>query len=251
MDARWIYRQETVPASFRLFCFPYAGGTAAAYHAWQGDFSDGVQVCAIEPPGRRHRMRERPCERLVDLADAVIDGIAGDLDLPFAFFGHSLGALVAFETARRLQLGGAAQPVVLFLSAAAAPHLPRTVRRVWDLPNQEFLSELEAYDGTPPAILDDPALAEVFLPILRADFRLFETYSCRPPTRLDRPVRLYGGTRDPRVSPARLCAWRELAPVESVELFDGGHFYLRSSRPALTASIGRRLLGATSNACMV
>src|SRR5882672_4123212 len=79
----WIYRRGARSASVRLFCFPYAGGTAAGYRDWQAEFADQVEICAIEPPGRRHRLSEEPLRRLTDLADAVVDGLAGELDLPF------------------------------------------------------------------------------------------------------------------------------------------------------------------------
>jgi medium-chain acyl-[acyl-carrier-protein] hydrolase len=243
MDGCWVYRHGSRSASFRLFCFPYAGGTAAVYRHWQNEFPDQVEVCAIELPGRRQRLREEPFRRLPELADAVIDGLAGEMDLPFAFFGHSLGALVAFEVARRLAEAGGRQPQALFLSGAGAPHLPRARRTFWNLPQPELLAEVRAYGGTPPDVLDDPAFLDVFLPILRADFELFETYSHGGGARLGIPAYLYGGESDERVSAARLWAWRDLADVVSVEMFHGGHFYLRDAHRSLTAAVGRELAG--------
>ncbi|HEY2576038.1 MAG TPA: alpha/beta fold hydrolase [Streptosporangiaceae bacterium] len=242
----WIYRREHSSAAFRLFCFPYAGGSAAVYRGWQEQFPDRIEVCAVEPPGRRHRTPEEPLRRLPDLAAAVVAGLAAEADLPFAFFGHSLGALVAFDVAQRLSGGGHPGPRVLFLSGAAAPHLPRRRRTLWNLPPAELISEVRAYGGTPPDVLDDPAFLEIFLPVIRADFEMFETYTFEADTRLDSPVYLYGGEDDERVSAARLWAWRDVADVVAVEMFSGGHFYLREQYRPLTASIGRVLDGLLS-----
>jgi medium-chain acyl-[acyl-carrier-protein] hydrolase len=237
MSGSWILRQAVPCGAFRIFCFPYAGGTAAAYGAWQDEFPDWIEICAIEPPGRRHRMREEPFRRLPDLAEAVIAVLADEMNRPFAFFGHSLGALVAFEVARRLSRDNGPSPAILFLSSAAAPQLRRDKRPVWNLPAPELIADLAAYGGLPSDLLGDPALFEVFLPILRADLEVFGTYSCEDRTRLDVPVCLYGGEQDETVTPARLCAWRELADVVSVRLFPGGHFYLRDHRPLAAAIV--------------
>lgn len=240
MSGNWIHRRAAPSGALRIFCFPYAGGTAAAYCGWQDEFPEWIEICAIEPPGRRHRIREEPFRRLPDLAEAVLAVLADELNLPFAFFGHSLGALVAFEVARRLSRDNGPSPAVMFLSSAAAPQLRRDQRPVWNLPAAELLADLRAYGGTPAGLLEDPALLEVFLPILRADLEVFDTYSCDDMTRLDVPVCLYGGEQDEIVTAARLYAWRELADVVSVRLFQGGHFYLRDHRP-LTAAIVHQL----------
>jgi medium-chain acyl-[acyl-carrier-protein] hydrolase len=251
MSSSWIYRRSDPSGSFRLFCFPYAGGTAAAYRSWQDDFPDHIEVCAIEPPGRRHRIREEPFRRLTELADAVLDALTADLGMPFAFFGHSLGALVAFEVARRIALGPGQRPTALFLSSAVAPQLPssRASSAIWDLPPAQLRAELRDYGGTLPGLLDDSALLEVFLPVLRADLEAFDSYSCDAGARLDVPVYLYGGEEDPKVPAARLWAWCEIADVISVRLFPGGHFYLRDHQRALTASIARTLNSLSPAVC--
>lgn len=241
MSNSWIYRRSAPARSFRLFCFPYAGGTAVAYRTWQDDFPGHVEVCAVEPPGRRHRIREEPFRRLPELADAVIEALAAEFDAPFAFFGHSLGALVAFEVARRLAGGAGPRPAALFLSSAAAPHLTRDRPAIGDLPLAQLLARLRDYGGTMPGILDDPALFEVFLPVLRADLQAFDSYSCDSRTRLDIPTHLYGGEQDKTVPAARLWAWREICEVVSVRMFQGDHFYLRDHQQSLTASIAQKL----------
>jgi medium-chain acyl-[acyl-carrier-protein] hydrolase len=235
----------------RLFCFPYAGGTAAVYNHWAAEFPDTVGVCAVELPGRRLRRRELPARRMKPLVEAVADGLRPYTDLPFAFFGHSMGALLAFEVARALHHSGRPGPRAVFLSAAAAPHLPRGGPRLSQLPDDAFLEEVRAYGGTPEALLAEPEVMRLFLPTLRSDFELFETYvyEHRPGPALACPVHLYGGDRDERVSPDRVAAWRDLVPeVAGVRTFPGGHFFLHEARHLLTEAIGAELAALLSSA---
>ncbi|TDC72673.1 thioesterase II family protein [Streptomyces hainanensis] len=243
----WVYRSPTSGARTRLFCFPYAGGTAAAYRGWQEDLPGEVEVCAVEPPGRRVRHREPAIRRMPELVDAAVAGLAPLLDRPFALFGHSLGALVAYEVARALPAAGLPTPDALFLSGAAAPHLPRPGRRLSGLPDAEFLAELRDYGGTPTALLADPELIGLFLPTLRADFEVFETYAHQPGHVPACPTHLYGGQRDHRVIATQLRAWRALSPsVAGVRMFPGGHFYLHEDRTAVTDAVAGDLAGLAS-----
>ena len=175
------------------------------------------------------------------LIPELADGLAPHLDLPFAFFGHSLGALLAYELAQHLRRTGGPVPGMLFLSSAAAPQLPR--RRVAHLPDQEFIGEIRAYGGARG--WDEPGVAETFMPVLRADFELYESYQVASEPPPGCPVLLYGGDQDERVTPAQLGAWRRLLPVQSLQLFPGGHFYLHDQRAALTASVARTLEALT------
>ncbi|WP_165953703.1 thioesterase domain-containing protein [Streptomyces sp. 8K308] len=228
----------------RLFCFPYAGGSATAFSAWPADLPEWITVSAVELPGRRLRRKEPPARRMAPLVTAVIDGLGAELRPPYAFFGHSLGALVAFEVARELHHTGRPGPTALFLSGAGAPHLPRTGARTSQLPDDAFLAEVRAYGGTHEALLADPEILRLFLPTLRADFELFETYvyEHRPGPALDCPVHLFAGERDERVDQARVAAWRDLVPtVASARVLPGGHFFPHDSRARLTAAIAAEL----------
>ena len=242
MKEQWIYRRPSPAARLRLFCLPYAGGGSSIYSRWQGDFPEDVEVCAVELPGRRARLREPPIRRAAPLVEAIAEGLSPYLDLPFVFFGHSMGALLAFELALHLRRAGRPGPRALFLSAAAAPHLPRTRRLLWQLSDDEFLREIRGYGGTPEEVFSEPGLLALFLPVLRADFEVFDTYEYEDDGPLDCPLHVYGGRDDERATPGQLRAWGELASnLESVELFPGGHFYLHAQRPALTSALAREL----------
>ena len=240
---RWISRRAGGATRLRLFCLPHAGGGSSAYSRWQADFPDEIEVCAVDLPGRQRRVREPAFRRASPLVAAVADGLGPYLDVPFAIFGHSLGALLAFELARTLRRAGGPVPDALFLSGAAAPQLPRARRPVSNLPDDEFLSEVSAYGGISREALAEPGLMTLFLPVLRADFEIFDSYEAAPDAPPDCPVYLYGGDQDPHAAPARLAAWGDVLPnVVSAEFFSGGHFYLTDHREALTASIARALL---------
>ncbi|HZI10884.1 MAG TPA: alpha/beta fold hydrolase [Myxococcus sp.] len=244
MREPWVHRRRSASARLRLFCFPYAGGASSIYGRWQGDFPEDIEVCAVELPGRRARGREPFIRRAAPLVEAAAQGLAPYLDLPFAFFGHSMGALLAFELALHLRRTGGPEPRALFLSAAAAPHLPKTRTPLWNLPDDAFLAGIRGYGGTPDEVFAEPGFLALFLPILRADFEVFDTYEYEDDGPLDCPVHVYGGRDDERVTPGQLRAWGEVARgLESVELFPGGHFYLNEQRPALTGAIARELAG--------
>ena len=241
-DDRWVYRRRNPAARMRLFCLPYAGGGASIYTGWQDELPGDVEVCAVELPGRRVRLREPAIRRSQPLVDAIVAGLRPHLDMPYALFGHSLGAVLAFELARALRRAGPRAPESLFLSGAAAPHLPRTHRVLWRMSDEDFLAEIRALGGVPDSLLAEPELMALFMPILRADFEVVDTYVYEPGAPLACPVHLYGGEADRRVRPAQLAAWRDLVsgPV-TLETFPGGHFYLHPERSSLTSSIGRRL----------
>lgn len=236
---RWVYRRPSATARLRLFCFPYAGGSAAAYGNWQNGLPDWVELCSVQPLDRGLRTSGPGAREVPALVRELAPRLAPYFDLPFAFFGHSLGALLAFELARLLKATGEPKPRALFLSSAAAPHLDRG--SISGLPDEEFLARIRAYGGTPDTLLDDPELLEVFLPVLRADFALFEGYRFELGPMPDCPVHLYGGDRDHIVTPSRLAAWGDLLPIASTQMFSGGHFYFQNEHRALLASMGKRL----------
>jgi len=241
---RWISRRAGGAARLRLFCLPYAGGGPSFYSRWQADFPDEIEVCALELPGHGRRLREAAFRQAGPLVAAMADGLAPYLDVPFAFFGHSMGGLLAFELARALRRAGGPVPGALFLSGASAPQLPKTRPPLWNLPDAEFIRGLRDYGGMSDEALAVPGLVELFLPALRADFEVVDTYELEPGEPVDCPVYLYGGEQDPLDTPARIAAWSNAIPnVVSVEFFSGGHFYLSGQREPLTASIARALKG--------
>jgi medium-chain acyl-[acyl-carrier-protein] hydrolase len=231
-------------AALRLICFPYAGGGASAYHPWAKLLPSTVEVCALQLPGRETRRREMPYTKFDEAINGLIQALEPLLDKPFAFFGHSLGALLAFETARRLRQAGQPQPYHLLLSSRQPPQLPEPFPPIASLPETEFVAEVQRrYDGIPQVILQEPELMALFLPILRADFAVLESHSyCEEPP-LAAAITVYGGSHDPLVTAAALNQWRQHTTEAFVqEQFAGGHFYVQVQRAALVASITRRLL---------
>jgi surfactin synthase thioesterase subunit/glycosyltransferase involved in cell wall biosynthesis len=224
----------------RLFCFPHAGGGAAAFAGW--DAGTDIRICPVRLPGREARLAEPPFERMDALVDAVGEAMRGLLDRPFAFFGHSMGAAVAFELARNLRRAGGPQPCALVVSAARAPQF----RRGWTPPpdpgDEQFLAELRRLEGIPAEALASPDLLRVILPSLRADAALYRRYVYNEEDPLTMPVRAYGGASDPNVRRVHLEAWAEQTAASfALRLFEGGHFYLQSGRAALLAALRRDL----------
>jgi len=207
---------------------------------WNGQLGDGVEVCAIQLPGRESRVSERAFTNLTALVEGLLRVLTPLLDRPFAFFGHSLGALASFETARALRRRGAPMPRHLFVSAFRAPHMPQRTRSLYALPDGEFAAELRKLGGTPDAIFEDLELRDLFLPLLRADFRVCDTYQHTQEEPFDVPLSAFGGTTDPRANAAEIAGWQvHTTGPFTHRIFDGGHFYLQlpEHRAALLATI--------------
>lgn len=239
----WLTRVRCPPAaSCRLFCFPYAGGSAGIYANWSRLLGPEIEVCAIRLPGRAERLREPPFTRMEPLVDALASAMAQCSDRPCAFFGHSMGAMVSFEVARTLRARGERQPSHLLLSACAAPTATRRRRPCHQLSDDALVEELRRLNGTPAEALATPEILDCLLPAIRADFEVMETYCYRPAPPLDVPITVIGGTQDPDVSPEELAAWGVESTVGySLRMLAGDHFFLHSAEQPL-AGIVRALL---------
>ena len=229
-------------AQMRLFCFPYAGGTAAIFRKWPDLILTSVEVCVINLPGRAGRLREPLFTNLLTLVQAMVPFIHPFLDRPFAFFGHSMGALISFELARHLRRERAPAPAQLFLSARSAPHLPDTDQRTFDLPEAEFIDELRRLNGTPREVLEHPELMQLMIPMLRADFSVCQTYEYEKEPPLDSPFTIFGGLDDDEVPRANLEAWREhSSSTFKLRMLPGGHFFLNSEQALLLNILSQEL----------
>lgn len=227
----------------RLFCLPYAGGGAGIYRGWGALLPPEIQLCAVHLPGRGNRFGEAPVARSEALVETLAADLAPYFDLPFAFFGHSMGALLGFELIRHLRDAGMPLPEHLCVSGRRAPQLPREKRNLHDLPEDEFMEELRSLDGTPEEILQHPELMELFAPILRADFQLCETYAFVPGAPLDTPISAFGGLEDPDVSRDDLLAWKEQTRGSfRLRMFPGGHFFLHAARQGLVHAVAEDLM---------
>lgn len=226
----------------RLFCLPFAGGGASAYRLWAAAVPSWIEVCPIQLPGREDRYREPAFTNLIGLSRALARELAPFLDKPFALFGHSLGALLAFETARALRQADAPSPRALFLAAYPAPHAPQARAPIHHLPDAEFIEEMRRLQGTPDAVLENRELMEFVLPILRADFQACDTYACTPEPPLAGPFFVFGGTEDAEVGEAGLERWREqTAGSFDLQMLPGTHFFVQSQRDTLLAAIAAHL----------
>ncbi|MFJ1844554.1 MULTISPECIES: thioesterase II family protein [unclassified Streptomyces] len=223
-------------------CFAHAGGSAAAFRAWPGLLPDDVELLAVQYPGRQDRFREPCVDSMGPMAAGIAAALAPSLERPLAFFGHSMGAAVAYEVALRLERVHGTAPVHLFVSGRSAPSRPRHTRELHRLDDDLLLEELTALGGMDEGVLADPGLKAVVLPALRADVRLVETYRAEPGRRTGSPLTAYCGDADARVTAADLLAWSEHTTADfASRLFAGGHFYLSDRATELVADVAARL----------
>ena len=239
MSDRWLAPNLLrTDARMRLICLPHAGAGASAYRAWSQELPPDLQLCAVQLPGRENRLNERPADSTIRLVPELLGGIRPYLDRPFVMFGHSMGALVAFELTRELRRLGLPQPRHLFLSAHRAPHLPNLLQPVHSLSRPDFVAELRRLEGTPDEVLTHEELMQIAEPILRADFKLCETYEYVSGQPLDMPLSIFGGADDPNVQPDVLEPWREHTRASMrLRIFPGGHLYPQQQRAELVAAI--------------
>jgi medium-chain acyl-[acyl-carrier-protein] hydrolase len=241
----WIaFRKPNPRARLRLFCFPYAGTGASIFRTWSDGLPADVEVCPVQFPGRGTRLKETPFTRLSPLVQALAQALLPLLDKPFAFFGHSLGALVGFELARQLRRQSGVQPVRLFVSADRAPQIPSRDRPIHALPEGEFLVELRRLNGIPGKVLEDVEVMQFMLPVLRADFAVYETYAYTTDSPLDCFISGFGGVQDHRVRRGDLEAWRDQTSVSfSLRMFPGDHFFLNTAQTLLLQALSQELRG--------
>lgn len=212
------------------------------FRSWGSLLPRNVQLAPVQLPGREQRMAESAFASMDALVPAVVDGIRTHLDRPFAIFGHSMGALVAYEVTRALRRAGLRTPVRLFVSGHRAPQLLDRRPPLHLLRGEAFLDALRALDGTPEEVLQHAELMSLVEPLLRADFQLCETYVHREERPLDVPLSVFGGEQDANVDRDELEAWRNTstAPM-TLRVFPGGHLYLHQERETLVAAIAEEL----------
>ena len=242
-DNSWIVCPQPHPqARYRLFCFPYAGGGASIFNDWQAELPPEVELYALQLPGRENRFSESPQTRFKQLIETLIPIIKPYLDLPFAFFGHSLGAWVGFELIRELRRQKYPLPAHFFVSGSKAPQLIDLKPPIHRLPDDKFLAKIKSFQGTPEAVLEDSKLMELFLPALRADFAVLETYFYAGSDPLNCPITVFGGKQDTQVTTEELMAWQQQTEGEFTrQMFNGGHFFLNSARQDLLKAIATQL----------
>jgi len=252
----WIACPKPNPqACLRLFCFPCAGGIASAYSAWPNNLPPDVEVCSIQLPGRGSRLMERPFTRLPLLVQALVPILQPYLNIPFAFFGHSMGALLCFEVARQLRRQNIPGLVHLFACSCPATQVPTPSPPIHVLPDAAFVAELRhRYNAIPQPILENNELMQLFLPSLRADFAMMSTYVYTAERPLHCPISVFGGLQDSAISYDNLEAWRiQTCSSFTLQLFPGDHFFLHNSKspflPALSQQMYQLLGYRTNSPC--
>lgn len=214
-------------ARIRLFCLPYAGGGSAIFRHWSKEFLYPIELVPALLPGRESRVREPGYTQLDKLVETLAREIAPYLDKPFAFFGHSMGAAISFELTRRLRDERGIEPEHLFVSGRRSPQTPRRDPYIHDLPEPEFVEQIERMNGTPREVLDHPELMALLIPMLRADFAVCYSYVYAPGKPLRCPITVLGGTRDEEAPPDKLDLWREETTGDfSLHLLEGDHFFI-------------------------
>jgi medium-chain acyl-[acyl-carrier-protein] hydrolase len=236
MKNRWLVCPlPNSSATARLFIFPYAGGAPSSFNKWIANFPKDIEVSIAHYPGRGSRFNEPPIKELSVLVEEIANAIRSELDKPFFFFGHSLGAVLAFELARRINL----QPQILFVSACGAPHIPNPNRPIHSLADSEFIKSLQELNGLPAEVANNAELMELLLPALRADFEAIESYRyASNEQRMDCPIIAFGGLDDSHVDRSRLESWGHHTNGSfKSQYFSGDHFFINTARQSVITSM--------------
>lgn len=242
-DKRWFpYIKPLAQPRHRLFCMHHAGGSAAAFRPWVGALERyGIEVWALQLPGRENRWGERPFDDMTAAVQSCVETLVPHLDIPYTLLGHSVGAKLAFAVAQALAANAAPAARRLVLSAARAPQFQNDEQFIrHDLPRAELLDAIERLGGTPPQLLEHPEFLDLLLPVLRADLKLIETGQALTPRPVDVPVSVFGGLEDRDVTYDQLHGWLSWtrAPGE-VHQLPGGHFFLFAPENRVPERIAR------------
>jgi medium-chain acyl-[acyl-carrier-protein] hydrolase len=239
----WLVRESaSAEPGIRLFCFPHAGSGTSAYTGWELPGPSSAEVWSVELPGRGKRRAERPLRRVEQVIDPLRENLAPLLDRPFALFGHSMGAILAFELTRLLRRTGGPMPAHLFLSGYRAPDVPRRRPPASKLEDDRFLERLAAIAGPSSTALRDRRMLLWLASAIRADFELCETYVYHPEPPLAVPLTCLAAADDPEFTPDEVALWaRQSSRDCTLHVFTGGHLYLLDQRDQVLALIAREL----------
>lgn len=244
----WLPLYQHEPnARLRLFCFPHAGGNAQSFRAWSKQLGPKYEICAVQTPGRWNRYQEPPISHFPTLVDLVTTSLQEYFSQPFALFGHSVGALLAFEVARDLRRKGLPRPRYLFLAGRRAPTIHQREPAISSLSDEALVAFIaDRFGAIPEPVLNDPEMLKIILPLLRADLELAQNYvyAAEPP--LESPIAAFGGMSDRTTLPFWLEAWRDQTSADfTVKMFPGGHFFLDTARGDLLKSVDQLCQRAT------
>ncbi|MEB3218791.1 MAG: thioesterase domain-containing protein [Nostocales cyanobacterium 94392] len=240
----WISCPKPNPrATLKLFCFPCAGGTTSPYSKWHKYLPEEIEINLIQLPGRSYQIEEPLFTNFLPLIKTVTSEIKPYLNKPFAFFGHSMGATLSFEITRQLRRENHQIPTHLFVAACPAPHSPIKEPFIHQLPETEFITELQnRYNAIPQSIVNNKELMQMFLPCLRADFTMIETYMYALEKPLDCPITVFGGLQDKAISMNNLEYWCvNTNDIFKLEMFTGDHFFLHHPQSYFLQSLSQKI----------
>ena len=231
MKNLWIKPFKPVPAArCRLICFPYAGGGALIFRLWHEYLPSYVEVCPVKLPGRDNRIREPLFDDISLLVRTMEKGLTPFLDKPFAFFGHSLGAIIAFELMKRLRKQNMPLPFHLFVSGRRAPQI-KPGPSIHHLPEEQFIEKIRNYGGTPEVVFQEQQLMDIFLPILRADFSLNDSHTYRPEKLFNCPITAFYSPNDKIAEKAYVEEWEKQTTSKfDLHMIEGGHFFINEHK---------------------
>jgi len=239
----WITTLNPRPeARCRLYCLPHAGGGAALFRTWPEGLPADVEVCPIQLPGREMRFTEPRFTSITRLVQTLAPLILPHLQKPFAVFGYSMGALIGFELIRELRRLHAPAPRRLLIAARQAPQLVATHPPLHKLPDTDFFEALHRrYGGIPAAALNNQEIRNIYIPLLKADVEMIETYRYHPEPPLACPISVFGGRSD-SIAEADLRAWQQQSSRSVyVQIMEGSHFFMHTAQADLLAVISRQL----------
>ncbi len=227
-------------AELRLFCFPYAGGSPTIFSSWIEKANDNIELVFVQLPGRGARLVEPAIDNMSDVIEELMFYRDYLTSKPFAFFGHSLGSRISYALASQLLLENLPTPQKIFASASRAPHCKSGKRILHALPHDEFIAELRDLNGTPKEVLESKELMELLIPLLRADFKIADTYVAEQRA-LPLPIHVFHGSDDEIVD-EHIAAWQELTtqPYQLTE-FAGGHFFIHQYADEMISIINQQL----------
>ena len=239
---KWVPYPPNRDATVRLFCFPYAGGGAAIFRSWHLRLPDSLEVWGLQLPGRGNRQFERPYRRTREAVPEITEALGPLLDRPFAFFGHSMGAILSFEVARWMSRQWHVQPEHLFISGRRAPQVPYDDPKDYLKSDEDFVQAVKSLRGTPEEVFENTEMMQLVLPTLRADFELAQTYEYIEDVTLDCPITVLGGTSDEESLECGLEEWAAQTSSRCRSyMFEGDHFFIHSCE-AVVLEVCRREL---------
>lgn len=240
MHDNWISIPKVAKdAKIRVFFFPFAGGGAGIYYQWAKDFPSNIEVCCVNLAGREKRFLEKAESNFSNLISDLYRAILPYTNKPFAFFGHSMGALISYELAILFRKNSNILPSCLFLSARSAPHIKHNQEHIHNLPDDLFVERLhKRYNGIPSVIMSEKDLLNLFLPTLRADIKMVELHEHKEKEALSCPIVAFCGSEDNIATKENVSSWKDYTLSNfDIEIIEGDHFFINTSKSIIINKI--------------